>query len=96
MITTTSTMATVKTGVAAALVGVGIHSAPPAPDIQMHRQPVPYVSAPAKAKPVPRGQTAILAQIDRRLGYLVQIQKEELAGAESGGIYDTRRMRGVP
>ncbi len=88
-------MATVKTGIAAALVGVGLHGSPPATDMQMHRQPVPYVSAPAHAKPVPHGQTAILAQIDRRLGDLVSMQKEELAGMESGGIYDTRRMAGV-
>ena len=91
-----STMATVKAGVTAAMIGVGIHAAPPAQDMTMHQQPVPYVSAPAKARPVPTGRTAILAQIDRRLGYLVSIQKQELAGAESGGIYDTRRMRGVP
>lgn len=93
---TASTMATVKAGVAAAMIGVGIHGAPTAKDIQMHQQPVPYISAPAHAKPVPAGQTAILQQIDRRLGYLVAMQKQELAGAESGGIYDTRRMTRVP
>ena len=92
-----ATMATVKAGVAAAMVGVGIHAAPPpAPAMAMHQLPVPYVSTPAHAKPIPSGRTAILQQIDRRLGYLVQIQKQELAGAESGGIYDTRHMRGVP
>ena len=93
---TASTMATVKAGVAAAMIGVGIHSAPPSAEMTMHQQPVPYVSAPAHAKPVPHGQTAILQQIDRRLGEIVQIEKQELAGAESGGIYDTRRMTRVP
>ena len=94
--TAASTMATVKAGITAAMVGVGIHTAPPSADMTMHRQPVPYISTPAHAKPIPSGRTAILQQIDRRLGYLVQIQKQELAGAESGGIYDTRHMRGVP
>lgn len=94
--TATSTMATLKSGIAAAMLGVGIHGAPPAADMQMHQQPVPYVSAPAQPRPVPTGQTAILQQIDRRLGYLVAMQKQELAGAESGGIYDTRRMTRVP
>jgi hypothetical protein len=87
-----ATMSVVKSGVAAALVGIGMHSAPmPA----VHVTPVPYVSRSVNEKPIPDKKMAILRQIDSRLGTLVAIQSQELAGMESGGIFNTRHVRPV-
>jgi hypothetical protein len=97
MITATATsaasaMGVVKTGVAAAMVGIGMHSAPmPA----VHVMPIPYVSRSFAQKPIPSTKMAILRQIDSRLGTLVAIQSQELAGIESGGIFDTRHVQPV-
>lgn len=87
-----STMGTVKAGVAAALIGVGMHSAP-APAV--HNEPVPYISRSVTQKPIPATKIALLKQIDGRLGTLIAIQSEELAGMESGGIFNTRHVQPV-
>ena len=87
-----ATMSAVKMGVAAALVGIGMHASPvPA----VHVMPIPYVSRSVHERPIPSTKKAILRQIDSRLGTLVAIQSQELAGQESGGIFDTRHVQPV-
>lgn len=91
---TTSTMAVVKSGVAAALAGIGMHGAVPAAH-QIRDMPIPYVQRAAHPGPVPTTRMGLLKQIDHRLGVLVQIQSMQLAAAERGGIFDTRNIQPV-
>lgn len=87
-----ATMSVVKSGVAAAMVGIGMHASP-VPTV--HTMPIPYISRSVHERPIPDTKTAILKQIDSRLGTLIAIQSEALAGQESGGIFNTRHVRPV-